>query len=283
MSRDYRLPGGPAGGSGWQILLPAWLLPLLVFTRQAPAPLLAGLVLLVAFLYASVGFGGATGYLAVMSFFAISPPVAASTALTLNVVVAGIAFTNYTLHGHLQARLLWPFLLASIPAAFLGGTLRLEQVTYQVLLNVVLLYVAARMLFSNHLSRPDRVLKPPSWLLALASGAALGLLSGMLGIGGGIFLSPLILLAGWGAPKQAAASSAGFILLNSLSGLAGRAWSGALEFGQFGGWLVILGVIGGIAGSTLGARFLSGLAVRRLLGVVLLIAVARFVAAALGS
>src|SRR3972149_5891307 len=176
-----------------------------LLTAAAPLPVLAGLVLCIAFLYASVGFGGASGYLAVMSLFAIPPAIAASTALSLNVVVAGVAFVNFTRHGHLQPGLLWPFVLTSLPAAFLGGAIRLDQFSYQLLLNTVLLYLGLRLLFANSPTPAVQRQKAPSWPLALASGALLGLLSGMLGIGGGIFLSPLILLAGWGAAKQAAA------------------------------------------------------------------------------
>lgn len=250
---------------------------------QPPEALLGGLVIGVAFLYASVGFGGGSGYLAVMSLFDIPARIAASTALSLNVIVAGVAFINYERHGHFRARLLWPFALASIPAAFVGGVLPLGQLAYQLLLNAVLLYVALRLLLTNDASLFRRPVQAPSWPVALASGAVLGLLSGMLGIGGGIFLSPLIVLAGWGEPKQAAASSAGFILLNSLSGLAGRALGGGLEFGSSGVLLLVLGAAGGLAGSFLGARYLSGRAVRRLLGVILLVAVARFLWSWLGG
>ncbi|OGO33693.1 MAG: hypothetical protein A2Z16_04735 [Chloroflexi bacterium RBG_16_54_18] len=243
---------------------------------------MAGLVLFIAFLYASVGFGGGSGYLAVMSFFDIAAPIAASTALVLNIAVSGVAFINYTRHGHLRTQLLWPFVIGSIPAAFLGGILPLGQLAYQVLLNSVLLYMGLLLLFVNNKKSEERPVKPPSWPLAFIAGIVLGMLSGMLGIGGGIFLSPLILVAGWGMPKQAAASAAGFILLNSISGLAGRASGGTLIFGSFGGVLVVLGILGGLAGSLLGVRYLSGRAIRRLLGIVLLTAVARFLWAYFG-
>jgi len=243
---------------------------------------LGGLVFSIAFLYASVGFGGASGYLAVMSLFEVPAPIAASTALSLNVVVAGAAFANYARHGHLRQRLLWPFVFTSIPAAFLGGTLNIGQLTYQILLNAVLFYLGLRLLFADNQGPSGRPLKTPSWSLALTSGVILGLLSGMLGIGGGIFLSPLILLAGWGDTKQAAASSAGFILLNSVGGLAGRAWSGTLQYGPLGGILILLGLAGGLAGSYLGVRYLSRQTIRRILGVVMLIAVAWFLVGWLG-
>lgn len=233
-------------------------------------------MLLVAFLYASVGFGGGSGYLAVMSFFDIPAEITASTALSLNVIVAGVALVNFSRRGHLQPRLLWPFVITSIPFAFIGGTIPLQQGTYQVLLNVVLALVALRLLFSRPNENPGQLPQIPSNPLALFAGALLGLLSGMLGLGGGIFLSPVILLADWGTPQQAAASSAGFILLNSISGLLGRALAGSLQFGQYGGLLLILGIVGGLAGSFVGARYLSGAVIRKLLGIVLLVAVVRF-------
>jgi uncharacterized protein len=254
----------------------------LLLAISTSLPLLAGLVLLIAFLYASVGFGGATGYLAVMSLFGIPSTIAASTALSLNVIVSGIAFVNYTRYGHLQINLLWPFLITSIPAAFIGGTLQVGQVAYQVLLNLVLLYVALRMLLGNSNKSYNQYANPPIWTLAILVGAVLGLLSGILGVGGGVFLAPIILLAGWGSPKHAAASSAGFIFLNSIAGLTGRAWGGTLQFGEFGPLLIVLGIVGGIAGSYLGARYLPGQVIRRLLGLVLLIAVTRFLIAWLG-
>jgi uncharacterized protein len=244
-----------------------------------PTSLLGVLVFVVAFLYASVGFGGGSGYLAVMSFYDIHAQITASTALSLNVVVAGVALVNFSRRGHLQPRLLWPFVMTSIPFAFIGGTIPLHQDTYQVLLNVVLTFVALRLLFSRSNETVGHLPQIPSSPLALFTGALLGLLSGMLGVGGGIFLSPVILLSGWGTPQQAAASSAGFILLNSISGLLGRAAGGTLQFGQYGGLLLFLGILGGLAGSFVGARYLSGVVIRQLLGILLLVAVARFLLA----
>ena len=259
------------------------LLYLSAFVVPPTFPHMVGLVFLVAFLYASVGFGGASGYLAVMSFFDIPAAIAASTALSLNVIVSGIAFFNYTRFGHLQVKLLWPFLIGSIPAAFIGGTLQVSQIIYQILLNLVLLFVALRLLWGNSRNTLEGGVTPPSWIVALLSGVILGLLSGVLGVGGGIFLSPLILITGWGLPKHAAASSSGFIFTNSIAALAGRAWGGTLHFGEFGPILIVFGIMGGLAGSYLGARFYSGQMIHRLLGVILLIAVARFLFVWLGT
>lgn len=231
----------------------------------------------IAFFYASVGFGGASGYLAAMSLFALSPDLMASTALTLNILVSAIAFTAYFRARHFIPRLLWPFLLTSIPAAFVGGSLPLPENTYLILLYLSLSYIAFRMLLSNLSLEKQSVKQSPFYLVtALLAGAIIGLLSGMIGIGGGIFLAPLIILAGWGTPKQAAASAAGFIFINSLSGLAGRYFGDNLELGPLGLWLLPLGLTGALAGSTLGARYLSAAVLRRLLGVILLLAVGRF-------
>ncbi len=244
--------------------------------ESLPPLSLALIILSIAFLYASVGFGGASGYLAAMSLFAFSPQLMSSTALILNVLVSSIAFIAFYRARHFNPRLLWPFLLTSIPAAFLGGVIQVGTSTYLVLLYLSLTYVAVRMLLtrSGHGAEPPARKFPIS--VALASGAGIGLLSGILGIGGGIFLSPLIVMAGWGTPKQAAATASGFIFVNSLSGLVGRIFGGSIEIGLAGLALIPLGLLGAVGGSQLGARYLSGYALRRLLGVILAIAVLRF-------
>jgi uncharacterized membrane protein YfcA len=245
--------------------------------NSLPSPFLAALVTAVALLYASVGFGGATGYLAVMSQFGIEPSVMASTALVLNVFVAGIAFLNYGRAGHLVKQLLFPFLVTSIPAAFIGGYFKLSNAIYYILLYTVLTYVMLSMLFARKQTADEaaHLRAFPLWL-ALVCGAGIGLLSGMVGIGGGVFLSPLIILARWGTSKQAAATASGFIVLNSISGLIGRALGGNFVLGEFGAALLPLGIIGALAGSYLGAHKFSGLWTRRILGVVLLIAIVNF-------
>ncbi len=239
--------------------------------------LLSSLVFLIATLYASAGFGGASGYLTAMSFFSIPVSVMASTALVLNIVVSSISFTSYTRAGHLRWNLLLPFLITSTPTAFIGGYLKISEQVYTTLLYLMLTYLAIRMLFfrtpAESVEWTPRTV--PLWA-ALASGAVIGLLSGMLGIGGGIFLSPLILLAQWGNSKQAATSAGGFIAINSVSGLVGRILSGTLSFGQFGLWLLPAGLLGAVIGSRSGAMKFSGAGVRRALGVILMIAVGTY-------
>jgi len=239
--------------------------------------LLPLLVFLVAILYSSVGFGGASSYLAVMSLFEVAPAVSATIALCLNILVAGIAFANYFRYGYLRVKLLWPFLVTSIPAAFIGGALNVSTPLYQLFLHAVLLYLALRILFfPKPEAKPDQeYTHPPLWL-ALVLGSLLGLVSGIVGIGGGIFLSPLIILAGWGSAKQAAACSAAFIVLNSISGLVGRLSGGTFFFGSLGWVLLPVGVAGGLIGSYLGARYLPGKNVQRLLAVILLIVILRY-------
>jgi len=245
--------------------------------NSLPSPLLAALVAVVAFLYASVGFGGASGYLAVMSQFGIDPNVMASSSLILNIVVASISFFNFTRAGYFEKRLLIRFLVTSIPAAFLSGYFKLTDEVYYLLLYAVLTYVMLSMLFARPEPQAgiDKLRPFPLWL-ALACGAGIGFLSGMVGIGGGIFLSPLIILSRWGNSKQAAATAAGFIVMNSVSGLIGRLVGGNFVLGAFAAALVPVGIIGALAGSYLGARRFSFLWTRRLLGVVLLIAIANF-------
>lgn len=239
--------------------------------------LLPILVFIIAALYSSAGFGGASGYLIAMNFFGIPANVMSSTALVLNIFVSSISFANYARAGHFRPRLLIPFLITSIPAAFIGGTLKLSEQAYTALLYVVLTYLAVRMiLFPTSTEKTAWISRPiPLWL-ALLSGAMIGLLSGMIGIGGGIFLSPLILLMQWGDSKQAAASAGGFIAVNSVSGLIGRFINGTFALGEFGIPLLVVGLLGALIGSQLGALKFSGASIRRTLGVILCIAVIIF-------
>lgn len=240
-------------------------------------PVLSVLVFIIATLYASAGFGGASGYLTAMSFFSIPVNVMASTALVLNILVSSISFTSYTRAGHLKPKLLVPFLITSVPAAFLGGFMNISEQTYTTLLYVVLTYLAVRMLFfRTPAESAEWEARPVSLWVALLTGATIGLLSGMLGMGGGIFLSPLILLMQWGTSKQAAASAGGFIAINSVSGLVGRILGGTFQIGQFGLWLLPAGLLGALIGSQLGAIKFSGAGVRRALGIILTIAVGTY-------
>jgi uncharacterized membrane protein YfcA len=225
-------------------------------------------MLLVAFLYSSVGHAGASGYIAIMSLFSLAPTVIRPTALLLNILVATIGTWQFWRAGHFSWRLFWPFALLSLPLAFIGGCLNLPTHAFKVVVGLVLWFSAFRFFF-----RPssDDVLREPSRPAALSIGAGLGFLSGLTGVGGGIFLTPLLLLLRWSRTKTAAAVSALFILVNSAAGLLGniasthRLPSVALP-------LAATVILGGSAGSYYGSRRFPHTVIKRLLAVVLLIA-----------
>lgn len=228
------------------------------------------LIFVVAALYSSVGHGGASGYLAILSFFAVAPSLMASTALLLNVLVAGLSLISYYRAKHLSLTLAWPFILASIPAAFIGGSIPVTEIVYFILLAIVLLFAAFRLANSAVIPANDELhaVKLP---ISLPVGAGIGLLSGIVGVGGGIFLSPLMVIMKWATTKQTAAVSALFIVVNSLAGLAGRGLRGGLEL-DTSFPLILAAFGGGLIGSYYGARKFSGLLLRRILALVLLVA-----------
>jgi hypothetical protein len=233
--------------------------------------MLLALVFFVAVAYASVGHGGASGYLAVLSFFGFAPAAMAPSALLLNLLVAGISFLAYRRAGHFVPRLLWPFLVTSVPCAFLGGVAGLSPRTYLLLLGAVLLFAAFRLLVVAPGAAEESFVRAPSLAAALPAGAAIGFLSGAVGVGGGIFLSPLLILAKWADAKRTAAASAAFIWINSCAGLYGHLTRGAVDWSGLA-WLVGAAFAGGMMGARLGARRLPGVWLRRILGVVLLLA-----------
>ena len=237
----------------------------------AALALLLGLVFLVAVAYSSVGHGGASGYLAVLSFFGLAPAAMAPSALCLNLLVAGTSFASYRRAGHFVFQLLWPFLLTSIPFAFLGGLVGVTTGVYAVLLGAALLVAALRLLVVAAPKQEESFVRAPSLWVALPVGAAIGFLSGVVGVGGGIFLSPLILLLKWADAKRTAAASAAFIWINSAAGLYGHLLRKEVDWSALA-WLVAAAALGGLLGSYLGARRFQGLWLRRILGVVLIVA-----------
>jgi uncharacterized membrane protein YfcA len=229
------------------------------------------LIGIMAFLYASVGHGGASGYLALMAIFSTSPTLMKSSALILNVFVSLVAFVQYYRAGHFRWNLFWPFAVASIPMSYVGATLPITDSLYKKLLAVALVIAIARMLFQPI---DKKETKPVLLWLSLVIGAAIGLLSGMLGIGGGIILSPVILLLAWGRVKETAAVSALFIFVNSMSGLYGLFQKGFEPNGQLTSWL-ITALIGGFMGAYQGSFKFNLQTLRYILASVLLIAVAK--------
>jgi uncharacterized protein len=227
------------------------------------------LLFLIAFLYSSVGHGGGSGYLALMALYGILPEFMKPTALTLNVFVAGIAFFSYYKAGFFRLKLVLPFVISSVPMAFAGALVKVNPTAYKIILGIFLLIAISRILFVPK-SLVEEASKPPAWL-ALLIGAVLGFFSGMIGIGGGIILSPLLLLLHWANMKETAAASAFFILLNSISGLTALKISGFHFQSQLIVW-VIVGILGGILGSYSGSFRIKPVYLKFPLAVVLLIA-----------
>jgi uncharacterized membrane protein YfcA len=227
---------------------------------------------LAAFLYSSVGHGGASAYLAVLALAGTSAAVMRPTALLLNVLVAGIGTVQFARAGHLRWSLVWPFLLTAVPLAYVGGRVALPEAYYRPMIGLVLCFAAVRFVITLRTEDVERTVPPRA--AALAVGAALGLLAGLTGVGGGIFLSPLMLLLGWADLRTTAATSAMFIVANSLAGLGGFLMVGGTLPATAWSWLAAAG-LGGLAGSTLGSAHLGRAALRTLLAVVLGIAGAK--------
>lgn len=237
--------------------------------------ILAALFLLVAFLYSTVGHAGASGYLAVMALVGVSDAIWKPTSFSLNILVATVTTIQFARAGHFSWRLFWPFALLSIPAAFLGGKILLPTHVFKIVIGAVLLFSAWRLALTGPRTAPART-RPPPVPFAIGVGAVLGFVAGLTGTGGGIFLSPLMLLCGWADTKRTAAASAVFILVNSVSGLAGL----YSRFGTLPPAIPLWGgavVAGGLFGSQLGSRILGGRTLRRLLAVVLVMAGAKLI------
>ncbi|NCU03949.1 MAG: sulfite exporter TauE/SafE family protein [Chitinophagaceae bacterium] len=228
------------------------------------------LLFLVAFLYASVGHGGASGYLALMAIFSIAPEVMKPTALLLNLFVSLTSFIQFYRGGYFKWNLLWPFALLSIPMAYLGGKVGIDANVYKKILGLLLLIPVARFLFFSNVQVDEP--KKVNTVLAIIIGAAIGFLSGLIGIGGGIILSPVLLMLKWANMKQAAAVSALFIFVNSLSGLAGQLTKG-IHFTTDMYLYVIIAFAGGLAGAYFGSIKFNQKILKNVLALVLLVAV----------
>ena len=237
----------------------AWLLALAFF---------AGAVL-----YSSVGHAGASGYLAAMAFTAMPATSMLPTALVLNLLVASIATLRFARAGFFSWRLLWPFAIGSIPFAYIGGGITLPGHWYRALVGVVLWVAALRLWLNLSVSRQERT---PPVVAAVLCGAGIGLLAGLTGTGGGIFLSPLLLFMKWAETRQTGGVAAAFILANSLAGLAGNPASLSHLPAELPLWAGAV-LLGGLLGAEIGSRRIGTPAFRRLLSVVLLVAGAKLV------
>lgn len=216
-------------------------------------PFLAVCIFIVAMMYASVGHGGASGYLAIMALFSLLPAALKPTALMLNIVVAGVGTYLYCSAGQFSWRVFWPFVVTSIPASFVGGYFSLPPELYRPALGMVLLFAAWRLFVrKDHVSYEA---KAPKLHIAMLVGAVLGFASGLIGVGGGIFLSPLMILLGWARVREVSGIAALFILVNSISGLMGH-MSSLQYIPDYAPLLAGVALMGGSIGALCGSRHL---------------------------
>jgi uncharacterized protein len=227
------------------------------------------LLFVIAFLYASVGHGGASGYLALMAIYGISPDVMKPTALLLNLFVSAVSFLQFYRGGHFRVKLFWPLALGSVPFAFVGGMMKMDASVYKVVLGLLLVIAVARFFFFGNLKNSE--VRPFDVAGALLIGAVIGFLSGLIGIGGGIILSPILLLLKWSDMKQTAAISALFIFVKSLSGLTGQLING-IHFTADMAMYVVVAFAGGMLGAYIGSLKLKAAALKNVLALVLLVA-----------
>ena len=238
---------------------------------QLQTSLLLAAIFGVAFFYSSVGHGGATGYLAALAVLGIAPTSAKVAVLIVNVLVASIALWRFWRAGHFDWKILLWFAVASVPCAYFGGKIKISPHTYKLLLGSVLTVAGLILLFRSRWQMDDLSLRNFSAPFALVTGAGLGFLAGLTGIGGGVFLSPLLYLFRWVKPKTTGGIAAGFILLNSLAGLAGIGWEKISHAGSLL-WLTVPAVIGALLGTNFGARRWSSVTFSRVLAAVLVFA-----------
>jgi hypothetical protein len=227
------------------------------------------LLFVVALLYASVGHGGASGYLALMALYGFAPEVMKPTALILNLFVSLTSFLLFLKGGHFKWKIFFPFALASIPMSFLGGTIALDAHVYKLILGILLLFPVIRFFILPNTD--DKDLKISNIYISVLIGAFIGFLSGLIGIGGGILLSPMLLLLKWTNQKQTAAISALFIFVNSLSGLFGQLSHGIKMQPQMLSFVAIA-FVGGLVGAWLGSLKYNQKVLKYTLAIVLLMA-----------
>lgn len=234
-----------------------WLLPLLIFAA--------------AVLYSSVGHAGASGYLVSMALVGIAPDVMKPCALILNILVATIATIRFASAGLVPWKSLLPFVVGSIPLAFLGGAISLPGKSYKIVLGVILFFTASRLLYVTLQKEENQEIKEVPPIAAVTCGAVIGILSGLTGTGGGIFLSPILLFMRWADTKTSSGICSAFILVNSIAGLAGHFPMMTNLPPMLPIW-ALMAVIGGFIGSYFGAKRFDSIVLKRVLSVVLVIA-----------
>lgn len=242
--------------------------PILILT-------LTGLFLLMALLYSAVGQGGGSGYLAAMALMGVTPEHFRLIALTLNVVVASIGLVKFSRAGYFNGRLLFPFVLTSVPLASVGGYLSLPAEVFRPVVGVALFWAAVMLVWKTPVPEEGVRGRPPYWA-SMAVGGGIGLLSGLIGIGGGVFLAPFLILRGWASAKTTACLSSAFILVNSLSALVGVVLHAERIPGFLPIWMVVV-ALGGWLGAELGAKRLGPKTLHWLLACILVVAAARIV------
>ena len=240
--------------------------------------ILAFLIFAGAVLYSSVGHAGASGYLAAMALFGLAPLEMKPAALSLNILVATISATKYLRVGRFSWSIFWPFALASIPFAYLGGLINLPASYYKPIVGVILVYAAYRMLKDS--ANQGYAIRTPLIPVMLFSGAGLGFLSGMVGVGGGIFLSPLLIVLRWEEARKVSGIAAAFILVNSIAGLAGFVSSKTPQLPEGLPVWAIAAVIGGYIGSEYGSKRFGSPIIKRVLSLVLFLAGIKMIATA---
>ena len=230
------------------------------------------LFLFISFIYSSVGLGGGSSYTALMAIMGINYQLIPTTSLTLNLVVTFIGMLNFWRNGHGRFNLVAPFLITSIPMAYIAGSLNLPEFMFQIILTATLILVVVRIYIFDGLTITYQLSNIERWALIICLGAVLGFVAGAIGIGGGIYLVPLIILFGLGSTKEASAAGAMFIWANSLAGFIARFQLGAFE-NIFIFPLVGAVVVGGFSGSYFGSKKYDSKTIQKIMGVVIILAI----------
>ena len=228
--------------------------------------------LFISFIYSSIGLGGGSSYTALMAIIGINYQLIPTTSLTLNLVVTFIGMVNFWRSGHGRFDLVWPFLVTSIPMAYIAGSLNLPELVFQIILTGTLILVALRIYIIDSLTITYRLSMVQKWIMIVFLGAILGFVAGSVGIGGGIYLVPLIIIFGLGSTKEASAAGAMFIWANSFAGFVARYQTGAFD-SKFILPLILAVLIGGFLGSYFGSVKYDARTIQRIMGGIIIFAI----------